>query len=166
MVFSFTLEPSLFYPLIVSYFSYNLCKLAHNTFMKKNMITNFFLCGLTGWCMECFWTGLHSIIGHEDKKLTCNTSVWMFPIYGMAAFLSPISRLLKNTNTFIRGGVYTFCIFLAEYGTGKLLKKHNACPWDYSASKLNYKGLIRLDYAPVWFIVGLFYEKLIGKKTA
>lgn len=87
----------------------------------------------------------------------------MFPIYGSAAFLSPISKILKNTNALIRGGVYTAMIFITEFGTGKLLKKYRACPWDYSKAKMNYQGLIRFDYAPLWFIVGLFYEKLLTK---
>lgn len=128
--------------------------------MKKNLLTNFIICGLSGWCMECFWTGLHSGIWGKDKALTCNTSVWMFPIYGMAAFLAPVSKILTNTNTFIRGVIYTLCIFATEYGTGNLLKKYKACPWDYSKAKLNYKGVIRLDYAPLWFAVGLIYEKV------
>lgn len=96
--------------------------------------------------------------------LTCRTSIWMFPIYGMAALLVPISKLLKNMNTLIRGGVYTLCIFIAEFGTGSILKQYNACPWDYSDAKLNYKGIIRLDFAPVWFIVGLLYEKFLCRK--
>ncbi|HEX3078364.1 MAG TPA: hypothetical protein VHQ24_16020 [Lachnospiraceae bacterium] len=135
--------------------------------MKKNTFTNFMLCGLSGWCMECFWTGLSSIVKHNDRELTCHTSVWMFPIYGMAAFLKPVCKLVKNTNAIVRGGVYTICIFATEFFTGNLLKKYQACPWDYSKSKVNYKGVIRFDYAPLWFIVGLFYEKILlgNKKT-
>ena len=37
--------------------------------MKKAFI----LCGLTGWCMEILWTGLHSILSgelyHDQEKL-------------------------------------------------------------------------------------------------
>lgn len=131
--------------------------------MKKCFYNNFLLCGLCGWCMECFWTGLHSVIRHKDKALFCRTSVWMFPIYGMAACLNPICKKLKDKSALLRGGVYTLCIFVAELSSGKLLKKFGACPWDYSKAKLNYKGLIRLDYAPAWFLVGLFYEKLLGR---
>lgn len=129
--------------------------------MKKCIITNFITCGFYGWCLECFWTGLHSIIRNKDPKLTCNTSIWMFPIYGMAAFISPVSKKLKKQCTFVRGGIYTICIFITEFLTGKLLKKYCACPWDYSKAKLNYDGLIRLDYAPLWFLVGLLYEKIL-----
>lgn len=134
--------------------------------MKNKITTNFILCGLCGWCMECFWTGLLAIKEHKDRKLKCRTSVWMFPIYGMAAFIMPISKQLKSLNAFFRGVIYTFFIFTTEFLTGKLLKNHNACPWDYSKAKFNFQGLIRLDYAPVWFLVGLAYEKLLNKKAA
>lgn len=134
-----------------------------DTILMKKFYSNFLLCGLSGWCMECFWTGLHSVIGHKDKALSCRTSVWMFPIYGMAACLNPICQKLKDKSALIRGGVYTICIFLTEFLTGKLLKKYGACPWDYSKAKLNYKGIIRFDYAPAWFLVGLFYEKLLNR---
>ncbi len=112
--------------------------------------------------MECFWTGISSI-KRKDKSLLCRTSIWMFPIYGMAVFLKPIYKKMQNKSALLRGGVYTFCIFMTEFLTGKLLKKYGACPWDYSKAKLNYKGVIRLDYAPAWFLVGLFYEKLLNR---
>ena len=88
----------------------------------------------------------------------------MFPIYGMAAFLAPVCTAVRGKCTAVRGTVYTVCIFLTEFGTGSLLKKHDLCPWDYSKSKANIKGLIRLDYAPLWFGVGLLYEHLLGIK--
>lgn len=113
--------------------------------------------------MECFWTGLHSVMSHKDKALFCRTSVWMFPIYGMAACLNPICKKLKDKSALLRGGVYTLCIFIAEFSSGKLLKKFGACPWDYSKAKMNYKGVIRFDYAPAWFLAGLFFEKLLNR---
>ncbi len=72
-------------------------------------------------------------------------------------------KKLGKHNSFIRGTVYMLCIYAAEYTTGSLLKKWDACPWDYSRSKWNYRGLIRFDYAPAWFCAGLFYEKLLGR---
>ncbi len=127
----------------------------------QNSAKNFIKCGVYGWGFECLWTGLHSILSHENKQFTCQTSMWMFPIYGMASFIKPLSTALKNTPTILRGVVYMTCIFVTEYGTGRLLKKNHCCPWDYSKSKHNIKGLIRLDYAPLWFVVGLIYEKLL-----
>jgi uncharacterized membrane protein len=70
---------------------------------------------------------------------------------------------MKKKHPILRGGVYTLCIFATEFGTGNLLKRHGIRPWDYSKAKTNVKGLIRLDYAPLWFVVGLFYEKLVTK---
>ena len=50
-------------------------------------------------------------------------------------------------------------IFTVEYTSGMYLKKRGCCPWDYSDSPYHINGVIRLDYAPLWFLTGLFYEK-------
>lgn len=112
--------------------------------------------------MEVLWTGLGSIVS-RDLKLTCKTSMWMFPIYGLASFIRPISEHVKGKNFFFRGGLYTLCIFATEFATGAILKKYDRCPWDYSKRPLNIKGLINLSYAPLWFLAGLFYENLLTK---
>jgi Predicted membrane protein len=85
----------------------------------------------------------------------------MFPIYGMASLLKPVCTLLKKQSLWLRGCVYTLCIFTGEYLTGSFLRRFEACPWDYSKSPLNVKGLIRLDYAPLWFGAGLLFEKIL-----
>lgn len=64
----------------------------------------------------------------------------------------------------LRGGLYMTGIFAAEFSTGMVLKHYHVCPWDYSKSPFNYKGVIRLDYAPVWFCTGLIFEKLLSGK--
>lgn len=53
-------------------------------------------------------------------------------------------------------------IFFGEYVSGSFLKRHNMCPWDYSRSPWHWHGVIRLDYAPVWFTVGLLFEKILA----
>ena len=110
--------------------------------------------------MEILFTGLRSYKKH-NPKLMGNTSIWMFPIYGMASLLSPVCRLLKGKSVILRGGIYTCCIFIGEYITGSFLRKYGACPWDYSKAPLNVDGLIRLDYAPYWFGAGLVFEKML-----
>lgn len=112
--------------------------------------------------MEILFTGLHSLKTH-NPKLMGNTSIWMFPIYGMASLLAPVCRLLKGKNLILRGGIYTCCIFAGEYVTGSFLRKYKACPWDYSKAPLNIDGLVRLDYAPYWFGAGLLFEKIITR---
>lgn len=129
--------------------------------MKKNFVTNFLLCGASGWCMECMWTGIGALLEGKDKQLSCHTSVWMFPIYGLAACFSPMCKKLDKHHSLYRGTIYMLCIYATEYTTGTLLKKWNACPWDYSKAKWNFRGVIRLDYAPAWFLAGLFYEHLL-----
>lgn len=124
------------------------------------MKNNFVKCGLTGWCLEVAWTGLESL-RHQDTKMKGNTSILMFPIYGLAFLIKPIYSMIQNKNIMYRGGIYTCCIFFTEFVTGSVLKKRDMCPWDYSNSKYNVKGLIRLDYAPAWFAVGLLYEKML-----
>ena len=121
---------------------------------------NFLRCGLTGWCIEIIFTSLGSL-RRRDMRLVGNTSIWMFPIYGCAAFLSPISRLLHKKSLWVRGFTYMSLIFSAEYLTGSLLKRHNLCPWSYHRSRFNIGSLIRLDYAPFWFGAGLLFERIL-----
>ena len=63
--------------------------------MKKAFI----LCGLTGWCMEILWTGLHSILSGE-LTMTGKTSLLMFPIYGCGAIIRPLSGKLSACPAF------------------------------------------------------------------
>lgn len=122
---------------------------------------DFVKCGAVGWCAEVMWTGLINRIGHNDIKCTGNTSLLMFPIYGMACFLKPLGLGMKEKPVVYRGTVYALCIYCMEYVSGSILKKHDMCPWDYSSSKYNINGLIRLDYLPCWFSLGLLYEKIL-----
>lgn len=128
------------------------------------MNKDFIKCGITGWCIEVLFTSA-CCFKKKDYKLIGQTSIWMFPIYGMAAVIKPISNQLKkhNKKTVERGLIYTAGIYAAEYTTGTMLKKKDRCPWDYSKCKYNVKGVIRWDYAPLWFIVGLIYEKMLTK---
>ena len=131
--------------------------------MKSVMDKNFIKCGIIGWCMEVLFTSA-CCFRKKDYKLIGQTSIWMFPIYGMAAVIKPISIRLKKRNKKVveRGLIYTAGIYITEYATGTILKKHNQCPWDYSKSRYNLKGIIRWDYAPLWFLVGLIYEKILS----
>ena len=124
------------------------------------MKRNFLRCGMVGWCMEILWTGLHSF-RIRDPKLTGHSSLWMFPIYGCAAFLEPLMRRLISTPFWKRGLIYMLCIYLGEYTSGILLRYKNACPWNYEKSPFHIQRVIRLDFAPLWFCAGLFFERLL-----
>lgn len=128
----------------------------------KTFTHNFIRCGIVGWCLEILFTSLHSL-QRRDWRLRGQTSIWMFPIYGMAALLAPVSKLLKTRPALLRGTVYASCIFFAEYLSGCLLQKKGCCPWDYGRSKWHIKHIIRLDYAPIWFLTGLLFERILSK---
>lgn len=110
--------------------------------------------------MEILFTALGSYRKRE-LQLMGQTSLWMFPIYGMASFLKPFCRLFKNFPTAIRALFYSMLIFLGEYVSGSILKKYEICPWDYSKARANIKGVVRLDFAPFWMIAGLIFEALL-----
>ncbi|TDT61318.1 putative ABC transporter permease [Fonticella tunisiensis] len=123
------------------------------------MIVRFLAYGFAGWCIEILWTGLGSLLS-GDINLTGYTYLWMFPIYGLGICLEPVHDRVRNLPVFIRGGVYTIIILIIEYSTGALLRELlGACPWDYSGTPFSVNGLIRLDYAPAWFVTGLLFEK-------
>lgn len=124
-------------------------------------LKNFLKCGLTGWCLEILFTSMDAL-RRRDMTLKGHTSLWMFPIYGSAAILSPISHLLRGKSALTRGLTYMSLIFSAEYLTGRFLSGKKICPWDYRRSRWNIGRVIRLDFAPYWFFVGLLYEQLLS----
>lgn len=125
-------------------------------------LVNFFRCGVTGWCMEILYTSFQSF-RKKNPKLTGTTSLWMFPIYGMAAALEPIFYLCRKKSCHTRGICYALIIFGAEYLSGYLLNKKKSCPWNYSNCKWNIHSLIRLDFFPLWFTTGLIMEHMVTK---
>ena len=126
---------------------------AHN----NPMITRFIIYGALGCLMEVLWTGLGSL-KIKNFKLSSTTSLWMFFVYGMVAFLEPVFRLAAPMPFLVRGLIYAAFIFTGEFITGSLLKRMEVCPWDYSTAKYHVKGLIRWDYLPAWVVAGLVFE--------
>ena len=130
----------------------------------KKFFSNFFLCGIIGWCTEIIFTSLHSLRNH-DYRLMGITSLWMFPIYGFGSLLVIPYRFLRKSSFVVRGTIYAICIFLGEFFSGQLLTKFQICPWNYENSRFHIKKVIRLDYAPLWFLFGLFLEKILKHST-
>lgn len=139
----------------------------------KEFPLNFCKCGIAGWCLEVMFTSMESIMA-RDWRLMGQTSLLMFPIYGMGALLAPIgkavdrwigSQPLRGTDQYVRHGMlYMVLIFTAEYISGAWLKARGMCPWDYSGRQSNINGLIRLDFAPLWFATGLLFERITKTK--
>lgn len=142
----------------------------------KQLPLNFCKCGVTGWCLEVLFTSTESIM-RQDWRLMGRTSLLMFPIYGCGALLGPIGNAvdnwlnprsrftIKRTDLAIRHGMlYMVLIFVAEYASGAWLKARGMCPWDYTGRSTNIDGLIRLNFAPLWFATGLLFEQITKKK--
>ena len=110
----------------------------------------------------------HRFIASE-KRLPTNGAYIYMDVSNLwhGIIIKPISFELKkhHVKRTQRGLLYTLGIFSAEFISGCMLKKAFKCPWDYSKCKYNIKGVIRLDYAPIWFIVGLFYENVLNKES-
>lgn len=126
----------------------------------KKLWSDFIKCGTIGWCMEIIVTAIDSL-RKRTGNLNGHTSLLMFPIYGAACLLRPLAFLIKGLHWAFRGLIYMSCIFGAEYASGRFLEKKLHCPWDYSHSPWNIRGVIRLDYAPAWFALGLVFEHVL-----
>jgi uncharacterized membrane protein len=124
----------------------------------------FVICGLTGWCMEILFTSFGSFL-RGDARLMGQTSIWMFPIYGMAVLIGPIYHKIAHMPLLLRGILYAAAIMAVEFTTGSLLRLFAACPWDYSGTRYNIRGLVRLDYFPLWVLAGLIFERLLTFQT-
>ena len=102
---------------------------------------NFIRCGIAGWCLEVVFTALDSL-ARGNWKMMGQTSLIMFPIYGLGALLSPMGRLVdwwvdgpeenpgvrttgsKPVARYIRHGLlYMVLIFLMEYLSGRWLSR-------------------------------------------
>ncbi len=154
---------------------------AHNSPMEKTwtnqkkLLRNFLKCGMAGWCLEILFTSAESIITH-DWRMMGRTSLLMFPIYGLGALLGPIGKridrwldeglwdVLPLRDLILRHGMIDMVlIFCAEYLFGSWMRQIGICPWDYSGLPTNVNGLIRLDFAPLWFGTGLLFEGITGR---
>lgn len=139
----------------------------------KRLPGNFLKCGIAGWCLEVMFTSVESIL-NQDWRLMGRTSLLMFPIYGCGAFLGPLGNLadrwigethIRTSERLIRHGmIYMVLIFTAEYLSGSFLRAKGICPWDYTGKVSNIDGLIRLDFAPLWFGAGLLFEQITKKR--
>lgn len=129
--------------------------------MASKFFRNFILCGTIGWCLEIVFTALHSL-KRREMALHGTTSLWMFPIYGLGAFIPCLKHFLKEKNVFFRGSIYMLFIFFTEFLSGSYLTKKKSCPWDYHRHRWHIGGVIRLDYAPWWFLTGLLFEHVLS----
>lgn len=129
------------------------------TFQTNTMLIRYFIYGLLGWNLEILWTGLGSLL-HGSPNMMGHTSLWMFFIYGLAAFiLEPIHNKIAGWRWIWRGLIWVAVIFAIEFLAGMLLRFMGIQAWFYEGPAA-VMGVIRLDYAPAWFAAGLLFERV------
>lgn len=114
--------------------------------------------------MEILFTSFGSLL-HGDVRLMGQTSIWMFPIYGMAFLIGPIYHKISHWPVLLRGCFYATAIMVVEFLSGSVLRFFSICPWDYSGNPYSIRGLVRLDYFPVWVLAGLIFERLLWRMS-
>ena len=124
------------------------------------MWKRFIIYGFSGLLAEVLWNAFGAMI-KGDILLRGTTCIWMFPIYGLAIFLEPVHYRIRHLPLIVRGGIYMVLIFAVELISGLLLKLVlGVCPWDYVNKKMSICGIITLEYAPVWIVVGIIFERI------
>lgn len=133
------------------------------------IILSFILVGIT---LEVFWTSILDSIRTRNPKLTGKTYLWMFPIYALVPFIFLFGlKYFQDINIFIKAFIYMFMFYTLEFITGYIIRKIvGVSPWNYRGYnikifgkeyKANYKGLICLEYAPIWYLYGIMGEYFI-----
>ncbi len=120
------------------------------------------LFAVLGLGLEVIFTGLVDCKKNTLCHLMGYSSLWYLPLYMMVPILFGVTKLFVfQINWCARGLIYMIMIFAIEYVAMFALRKLlGASPSEgsYYRSPYNVRGLIRLDYAPAMFALGLFFE--------
>jgi uncharacterized membrane protein len=116
--------------------------------------------GALGWCLEVLFTGLASVLLRRDRAATGTTYLWMFPIYAAGGLLFELlAHRLAAWPLWSRLGAYLLALYAVEFSTGYLLERLlGRCPWHYGERGVSLRGLVRLDYAPLWLLICWLFE--------
>lgn len=121
---------------------------------------------LLGWATEVAFTSVAGVVdgSSRDWRLRGHSYLWMGPIYALIAFLyEPLHDRLRARSRWQRASAYAAGFLACELATGAAIRRAvGLVPWDYtSRSRLTAgRGVVRLDYAPLWAIAGLAAERL------
>lgn len=143
------------------------------------MMSRLIVYGALGWCAEIVWTAVRACVtgvrsdpadhartialGRDERLLLLgHTYLWMFPIYGLGGMaFETCHDAVRAWPWLARGALWTALIFAVEYASGWLLRRMTGrCPWDYRGARCSVDGLIRVDYAPLWFGFGFLLERV------
>ena len=130
----------------------------------QTFLINTFLLASVGVTFEIIFTSITTFSRKRDQSFKGYSYLWMLPIYALVyPTLTLLWPFIHDWLFLLRGLLYIILIYIAEYSTGWLLRQMlGKCPWekDYIGKQWAINGLIRLDYAPAWFITALLFEYL------
>ncbi|XP_077529324.1 transmembrane protein 229b-like [Haemaphysalis longicornis] len=121
-----------------------------------------YLYALQGYFIEVNFIAFSDLIeGKASPKLFGYASMWSLFVYSAAslvmerinAFLQP-----RGVPLLVRAAAQALWMYAWEFTTGCVLSLFDACWWDYSNYRYNLAGLITLEYAPLWFSLGVIFE--------
>lgn len=120
------------------------------------------LFAVLGLGFEVLFTSVTDFKGDKRRFLMGYSSLWYAPLYACAPlFLNCASVVVFALPMLVRGVVYALVIWLFEYiGMWLLRLLLGASPSEeqYLKSRWNVHGLIRLDFFPAMFLMGLAFE--------
>ncbi|MDO8571491.1 MAG: hypothetical protein Q7R79_02335 [bacterium] len=123
------------------------------------------LCSLfacIGLGMEVAFTATRNVLFRKNKSGMGYSSIWYAPLYACApVFFFLFHTWLFAFPWFLRGLLYVASIFAVEYcgmSALRILLGKSPSESEYRRSRWNIHGLIRLDYAPLWFLAGFAFE--------
>lgn len=122
------------------------------------MLITFISFGVLGMLTQVAFGGAKELVVQRDWTLKGQTSLWMLPIYGLAAFIyPPVAIRVSEMPWYGRALIYGIAISVVQLILGLILSKFNRCPWHYD-DKWTIKGLVSLPHLPLWCAFGLGVE--------
>lgn len=114
--------------------------------------------GCLGLTIEVFFTAISDFFpSTKGYTYACMFFVWPIGVF----LLEDTRKYISRYHFMVRALIYAVACLMIEYTAGSIFKYTlGVIPWDYSYSDWNVHGMIRLDYIPLWAIIGLVSEKL------
>jgi uncharacterized membrane protein len=139
------------------------------TYKPLSTLGRFYIYAIHGYVIEIMFTAAWEFIVNMNWKFPGNTSVWSMPIYGLSTLAIEwqffFLRDQLKLPLMVRALIYTVWTYFWEFSTGFILKQFNACPWDYTPFEGDFMGLVTLEYAPLWYLLGIVAEKVVIQST-
>jgi len=122
--------------------------------------------GMHGLVDEVLFTTAFNVMESDGSVSSGgHTSLWSFLMYGTCSFAV---ELLYVRLRYVWGWrarwrrlpLYVAAIYAWELSWGLVLRRFDACSWDYSHYPLNFMGLVTLVYLPGWLGLTLYQDVL------